>query len=108
MDEQEFKKRADRAMTLLNRALAGASDDYSFNVEFRGGALTIKFEYPPGKLVITPNVAAHQIWISAPSGSYKLDWDIVENAFVLTETGQTMKQLAEQVIGRQVRQEVTL
>src|SRR5437899_490463 len=41
IDEQEFKKKADDALTLLNRELIAASDDYGFEVDFTAGAVTL-------------------------------------------------------------------
>src|SRR6266702_2497955 len=41
IDEQEFKRRADEALTLLSRELIAASDDYGFEVDFNAGAVTL-------------------------------------------------------------------
>ena len=87
LDEQKFKKLADDALNLLNRELIAASDDYGFEVDFNSGALGVEFEDPPAKFVISPNTPVRQIWGSANNKSYKLDWDIVENAFVHPESG---------------------
>jgi len=106
MDEQEFKKKADEALHNLNRSLAGAADDYGFEVDFNAGALSIEFEDPPGKFVVSPNTPVRQVWISALSKSYKLDWDVVENAFVYH--GQTLKELVESAIAKQLKQDVIL
>lgn len=108
MDEQEFKKRADEALAALNRALIAAGDDYGFEVDFNSGALGIEFEDPPAKFVISPNTPVRQIWVSALSKSYKLDWDVVENAFIHVESGDTLKQLVEKAIGKQLGDEVIL
>ena len=108
MDEQEFKKRADEALTLLHRALSGAADDYGFDVDINAGALAVEFEEPPGKFVISPNTPVRQIWVSAHAKSYKLDWDIVENTFVHTESGDTLKELVEKAISKQLKEEVNL
>ena len=108
MDEQDFKKRADDALTALHRALAAAADDYGFDVDFNSGALGVEFEDPPAKFVISPNTPVRQIWVSALAKSYKLDWDNVEAAFVHAESGDTLKQLLEKVIGRQLKEEVSL
>ena len=108
MDEQEFKKRADEALAALNRALIAAGDDYGFEVDFNAGALGIEFEDPPAKFVISPNTPVRQIWVSALSKSYKLDWDVVENAFIHVESGDTLKQLVEKAIGKQLGDEVIL
>ena len=83
MDDQEFKNRADQSLEALYRRLTAASDDADFEADFNSGALAIEFEEPPGKFVISPNSPVHQIWVSAHSKSYKLDWDGAANDFVL-------------------------
>jgi iron donor protein CyaY len=108
MDEQDFKKRADDALSSLNRALIGAADDYGFDVDFNAGALGIEFEDPPAKFVVSPNTPVRQIWVSALAKSYKLDWDIVENSFVHVESGDSLKALIEKVISKQLKEEVSL
>lgn len=108
MDEQDFKKRADEALSSLHRALIGAADDYGFDVDFNSGALGIEFEDPPAKFVISPNAPVRQIWVSALAKSYKLDWDIVENTFVHVESGDTLKDLIEKAISKQLHEEVSL
>jgi CyaY protein len=108
MDEQEFKRRADDALGSLHRALVNAADDYGFETDFHSGAVAIEFEDPPAKFVISPNSPVRQIWVSAHSKSYKLDWDNVEGAFVLADTGQTLKSLVEDALSRRLKQEVSL
>ena len=108
MDEQDFKKRADEALSLLHRALLGAADDYGFDVDFNAGALAVEFEDPPAKFVISPNTPVRQIWVSARAKSYKLDWDIVENTFVHSESGETLKEVVENAISKQLKEEVSL
>jgi iron donor protein CyaY len=108
IDEQEFKKRADEALTLLSRELIAASDDYGFEVDFNAGALGVEFEDPPAKFVISPNTPVRQIWVSAKNKSFKLDWDLVENSFVHVESGETLKALVEKAIGKHLGEEVNL
>jgi iron donor protein CyaY len=108
MDEQEFKKRADDVLEALYRRLAAASDDGGFDVDFNAGALGIEFEDPPAKFVISPNSPVSQIWVSAHSKSYKLDWDDVESTFVLQNTGQTLTELIQDAITKQLGEEVSL
>ncbi|MFN0168737.1 MAG: iron donor protein CyaY [Bryobacteraceae bacterium] len=108
MDEQEFRRKADDVMAKLRRALIDASDDYGFDVDDAGGALTVEFEDPPAKFVISPNAPVHQIWVSAHAKSYKLDWDHVESAFVHAESGRTLTHVIETAIGKQVGEEVEL
>jgi len=108
MDEQLFKKRADDALQALYRRLAAASDDAEFEADFNAGALAIEFENPPAKFVISPNSPVSQIWVSAHSKSYKLAWDDVEGTFVLEDTGQTLTELIQDAITKQLGEEVSL
>ena len=108
MDDQEFDKRADKSLQALYRRLAAASDELDFDVDLNGGALSIEFSDPPAKFVVSPNAPVQQIWVSAQSKSYKLDWDSVENAFVLQATGQTLTELIQGAITKQLGEEVTL
>ncbi len=108
MDEQEFKTRADQALSSLYKRLAAASEDAEFEADFNAGALAIEFESPPAKFVISPNTPVRQIWVSAHSKSYKLDWDGVQNTFVLESTGQTLTELIQDAIAQQLGEEVSL
>jgi frataxin len=108
IDEQKFKKVADEALTTLSRELIAASDDYGFEVDFNSGALGVEFEEPPAKFVISPNTPVRQIWVSANSKSYKLDWDVVENTFVHAESGDSLRTLVEKAIGKQLGEEINL
>jgi CyaY protein len=39
-----------------------------------------------------------QIWISALSTSFKLDWDDASSAFILTRTGEPLPALVDRLI----------
>ena len=106
MDEQEFKTRADQALNDLNRRLAASAEEHEFEVDFNSGALAIEFETPPAKFVVSPNSPVRQIWVSAHSKSFKLDWDPARSAFVLG--GQTLAELIGDAVGQQLGEKVTL
>jgi len=108
MDEQEFKTRADAALQSLYKKLSAASDDYEFEPDFNSGALAIEFDEPKAKFVISPNTPVRQIWVSAHSKSFKLDWDSVRNAFVLPEKNQSLEELIRSAIEQHIGQEVSL
>ncbi|SRR5579884_1705938 len=108
MDEQEFKNRADAALESLYKKLSSASDEFGFEPDFNSGALAVEFDEPKGKFVVSPNAPVRQIWVSAHSRSFKLDWDEQRQSFVLPETGQSLTELMSSVIGRQIGQQVTL
>ena len=108
MDEQEFRSRSDNALQDLYRKLNAASDRYEFEPDFNSGALSIEFEEPKGRFVVSPNTPVRQIWVSAHSKSYKLEWDAARKAFVLPENGQDLQQLIADAIEKQIGEEVEL
>src|SRR5664279_238910 len=98
-DDLEFRRNADSAIENLTKALFAAEDQGGFEVEEQNGVLNIVFEEPAGKFVITPNAPVRQIWISALSTSFKLDWNAKDGAFHLPKTGEPLKQLVGRLIG---------
>ena len=74
VDDQEFRLRADEALHELNTRLTLAANDYPLEADMSGGALVIEFEDSPAKFVVSPNSPVRQIWVSALSRSFKLDW----------------------------------
>src|SRR3954463_9266143 len=107
MDEQEFKTQADAALQSLYRKLSAASDRYEFEPDFNAGALAIEFEEPKAKFVISPNAPVRQIWVSAHSRSFKLDWDAARQAFVLPDSRQSLEELVASAISQQTGESVT-
>lgn len=106
MDESTFQLRCDAAMEELFEALSAASDDHGFDVDQNGGAITVEFEEPRAKFVVSPNSPVRQIWLSALTRSFKFDWR--DGSFVLPETGATLKETMGEVIGAQLGEKVTL
>ena len=102
MDEQEFRRKTDAALEALKAALIAAEEEAGIEVEEQAGALHIGFEEPPAKFVISPNAAARQIWISALSTSFKLDWSEAAGGFVLQKTGEGLKALVARLVGEQL------
>jgi CyaY protein len=101
MDEVEFRKLAEVALDALLKHLIAReeADEAGFEVEGQNGLLNVSFEEPPGKFVITPNAPIQQIWISALSTSFKLDWDEFAGAYVLPKTGEKLTPLVDRLIG---------
>ena len=102
MDDQEFSRLADASLEALKRSLFEAEGEADFEVEDNSGALHISFDDPPGKFVISPNSPVRQIWISALSTSFKLDWSPDANEFVLTKTGEKLKPLVARLMNEQM------
>src|SRR6185312_16189945 len=109
MDDQLFRDRADASINALKKALYAAEESADFEVEEANGVLNLVFEEPPAKFVITPNAPVKQIWISALSTSFKLDWSESSSSFVLAKTGEELKPLVGRLINEQLgEQTVTL
>ena len=99
LDETTFRRHCDAAMDALKKSLIEAEEEGGFEVEEQNGVLNILFDEPPGKFVITPNTPPRQVWISALSTSFKLDWDAGAGVFVLPRTGEQLLPLVDRLIG---------
>ena len=97
-DELEFRRNAESAIAALKQALIRAEDQAEFEAEEQNGVLNVVFDEPPAKFVITPNSPVRQIWISALSTSFKLNWDAAAGAFVLPKTGEQLQPLVARLI----------
>ncbi len=102
MTDQEFQKHSEGALDALKRSLYQAENDAEFEVEEANGALQVNFDEPPGRFVVSPNSPVRQIWISALSTSFKLDWSESMNDFVLTKSNEGLKQLMSRLINEQL------
>lgn len=102
LDEHQFRACCDRALDSLQKALARASDEFGFESDMNNGAITVEFEDPPARFVVSPNTPVRQIWVSAQSKSFKLAWDEARAEFVLPETGQSLNNLLASKIGSQL------
>jgi iron donor protein CyaY len=100
LDELTFRKHADAAIESLKKSLITAEEDGEFEAEEQNGVLNIVFDEPPSKFVITPNAPVRQIWISALSTSFKLDWSDEAGAFILSKDGTPLKPLIARLINQ--------
>ena len=105
-DELDFRRAAEAALEELKKHLIEREEDAEagFEVEEQGGVLNVLFDKPPGKFVITPNTPVRQIWISALSTSFKLDWEARTETFVLPRTGEVLLPLVDRLIGEHLAQ----
>jgi iron donor protein CyaY len=101
LSESEFRTRCDEAFEKLNRALGVVAEQYDAEILNQNNVLSIEIEEPnPGKIVISPQAPTRQVWISAQSTSFKLDWN--GSAFVFPATGETLNQLIGRLVGEQL------
>ena len=100
VDELEFRSLAETALNSLKQHLIVREEEAEagFEVEEQGSVLNVEFEEPAGKFVVTPNAPVRQIWISALSTSFKLDWDQGVSAFILPRTGEHLMALVDRLI----------
>lgn len=99
LTDHEFQQQADAALSDLYSKLAAASDDFDFDVDMNNGALTVEFEDPRERFVVSPNSPVKQIWVSAHVQSFKFDWN--GSAFVLP-SGQTLEQMMAEAIRKRI------
>ena len=104
LDELEFRNLVETALNSLMQHLILREEDADagFEVEEQSGVLNVVFEAPPGKFVITPNAPVRQIWISALSTSFKLEWAPEASAFILPRTGEHLIALVDRLIQEQL------
>src|SRR5580704_13304865 len=98
LDETTLRRHCDGAMEARKKRLIEREEEGGFEVEAQNGVLNVLFDDPPGKFVITPNAPIQQIWISALSTSFKLDWSDAAQAFVLPKTGEHLIPLVDRLI----------
>jgi iron donor protein CyaY len=99
LDEATFRRESDRALESLKQALIAAEDDSgSFEFEDNNGVMNVIFENGSSKFVVTPNTPVRQVWISAQSTSFKLEWSEATGAFILPKTGEPLLQLTQRLL----------
>ena len=103
-DENSFRKHADMSLESLKQGLIEAEGSADIEVEDQAGALHISFD-DGTRFIVSPNAPVRQIWISALSTSFKLDWSEDEGEFVLMKTGEALKPLVGRLINQQLGEE---
>jgi len=99
IDEATFRQQSDLALEALKQALFRAEEvSGSFETEEKNGVLNVLFEDAGAKFVFTPNTPVRQVWISAQSTSFKLEWNESRAAFVLPRTGEDLRSLTERLL----------
>ena len=98
IDEITFRRESDNALEALKQALIKAEEEGGFEAEEKNGVLNVLFEDDSAKFVFTPNTPVRQVWISAQSTSFKLEWNEPQQAFTLPKTGESLINLTERLL----------
>ena len=102
LDETTFRSAADSALeSLLKHLIDREAVSGDFEVEEQAGVIHVLFEEPAGRFVITPNAPVRQIWISALSTSFKMDWIEAAHEFQFPRTGEAIIPLLDRLIDEQ-------
>jgi iron donor protein CyaY len=102
LDEAAFRRESDTALHALKQALIRAEDNGAeFESEEKNGVLNITFD-DGTRFVFSPNTPVRQVWISAQSTSFKLEWNDAAHAFTFPKTGETMRSLTERLVREQL------
>jgi CyaY protein len=102
MDEATFRRESDTALESLKQSLIRAEEEGGFEAEEKNGVLNVLFEDGAAKFVFTPNTPVRQVWISALSTSFKLEWNEAAHAFTLPKTGEDLRALTERLLREQL------
>jgi CyaY protein len=102
IDEATFRRESDKALEALKQSLFRAEEEGGFEAEEKNGVLNVLFEDGAAKFVFTPNTPVRQVWISALSTSYKLEWSETGHVFHLPKTGEDLRTLTERLLREQL------
>ncbi|MCZ2156621.1 MAG: iron donor protein CyaY [Bryobacterales bacterium] len=108
LDDQSFPLKCDQTLETLHRSLMAIAEEHDFESDMNNGVLTVEFEEPPTKFVVSPNSPVHQIWVSAHLKSFKFEWDPQRETFVLPETGEDLKAMLSRAISQQLGEQIAL
>lgn len=102
IDETTFRHESDKALESLKQALFRAEEEGGFEAEEKNGVLNVLFQDGAAKFVFTPNTPVRQVWISALSTSFKLEWNEASKSFTLAKTGEDLRALTERLLREQL------
>ncbi len=102
IDEPTFRRVSDQALEALKQSLIRAEEEGGFETEEKNGVLNVLFEDDSAKFVFTPQTPVRQIWISARSTSFKLEWSAENSTFVLPKTGEGLVGLTQRLLQEQL------
>ena len=103
IDETTFRRASDQALESLKQSLIEAEEEGGFETEEKNGVLNVLFDDDASKFVFTPQTPVRQIWISARTTSFKLDF--VGGGFVFGKTSEGLLELTQRLLREQLNDE---
>ena len=104
MDESEFKRLADDAMSAIEAGLEASDADLDFELA-PGGIL--EFEFADGsKIIVNKHGVAREIWVAAKAGGFHFRWSGA--AWVDTRDGSELMQKLSALASQQAGEPVNL
>lgn len=103
LTESQFRLKAEAAIAKLEDALFEHSEKYNYDVDRKESVVQVHFEEPePATFIISPNIAARQIWVSALATSHKFNWSEEKSDFIHEKTGEELTPVISRLLGRQL------
>ena len=102
IDEPTFRRASDAHSNLSSNPSSPPRKMAASRPKTTNGVLNVLFEDGSTKFVFTPQTPVRQVWISARTTSFKLDWDEATKSFLLPKTGETLKTLTQRLLQEQL------
>lgn len=103
ISEADFQVHAEEAIAELERAFGKLAEERDIDVQIEGGVLRVTFEEgEPGRFIVSPNSSVRQLWVSARVSSLKFDWQEETTQFVISATGETLRQAMSRLTQEQL------
>lgn len=104
MEESEFKRLADDAMSAIEAGLEASDADLDFELA-PGGILEIEFA-DGSKIIVNKHGVAREIWVAAKAGGFHFRWSGA--AWVDTRDGSELMQKLSALASQQAGEHVNL
>lgn len=104
MEESEFKRLADDAMSAIEAGLEASDADLDFELA-PGGILEIEFA-DGSKIMVNKHGVAREIWVAAKAGGFHFRWSGA--AWVDTRDGSELMQKLSALASQQAGEPVNL
>ena len=104
MEESEFKRLADDAMSAIEAGLEASDADLDFELA-PGGILEIEFA-DGSKIIVNRHLAAREIWVAARAGGFHFRWS--DEEWRDTRSGQELLASLSALLSAQSGEALTL